>query len=135
MSLVHASNINQNKFHSCKGLHVSTADRNRRSSFRLPRPADAATTETLMTRSDAPHRYAIRGGMEGKKRLDLLAHVLLPTTTELLNRVGLVGGMKCLDVGCGGGHVTILMARIVGPEGRVIGTDTDAEILGLARED
>jgi hypothetical protein len=41
-----------------------------------------------MTRSDAVDRYAIRGGMEGKKRLDLLARVLLPTTTELLNRVG-----------------------------------------------
>ena len=40
-----------------------------------------------------------------------------------------------MDVGCGGGHVTISMARVVGPEGRVIGTDTDADILALARED
>src|SRR5215208_6462552 len=70
-----------------------------------------------MARSDAPHRYAIRGGKEGKKRLDLLR------------------GMKCLDIGCGGGHVAILMAGIVGPEGSVIGTDTDSEILALARED
>ncbi len=88
-----------------------------------------------MARSDAPHRYAIRGGKEGKKRLDLLARVMLPTTLELLDRVGLIRGMKCLDVGCGGGHVAISMARVVGPEGRVIGTDTDAEILALARED
>ncbi len=88
-----------------------------------------------MARSDAPHRYAIRGGIEGKKRLDLLARVMLPTTIQLLDRVGLIRGMKCLDVGCGGGHVAMLMARIVGPEGRVIGTDTDAEILALARED
>jgi len=88
-----------------------------------------------MIRSDAPHCYAIRGGNEGKERLDVLARVLLPTTTQLVERVGLTNGMKCLDVGCGGGHVTILMAGIVGPEGRVIGTDTDAEILALARED
>ena len=88
-----------------------------------------------MAQSDAPHRYAIRGGKEGKKRLDLLARVMLPTTMQLIHRVGLTSGMKCLDVGCGGGHVAILMARIVGPEGRVIGTDTDAEILALARED
>jgi len=88
-----------------------------------------------MARSDAPHRYAIRGGNEGKERLDVLARVLVPTTTQMLERVGLTTGMKCLDVGCGGGHVTILMAGIVGPEGRVIGTDTDAEILALARED
>ena len=79
--------------------------------------------------------YAIRGGNEGKKRLDVLARVLLPTTAQLLERVGVIKGMKCLDVGCGGGHVAILMARIVEPEGRVIGTDTDAEILTLARED
>ena len=88
-----------------------------------------------MARSDAAQRYAIRGGKEGKERLDVLARVLVPTTTQMLERVGLITGMKCLDVGCGGGHVTILMAGIVGPEGRVIGTDTDVEILALARED
>jgi len=88
-----------------------------------------------MARPDAAQRYAIRGGNEGKKRLDVLARVLLPTTTRLLDAVGLGTGMKCLDVGCGGGHVTILMARMVGPEGHVIGTDTDVEILTLARED
>ncbi len=88
-----------------------------------------------MNRSDAPNRYAIRGGKEGKQRLDLLARVLLPTTAQLFDRVGLIRGMKCLDVGCGGGHVAILMARIAGPEGSVIGTDTDAEILALAGKD
>ena len=88
-----------------------------------------------MPRTDAPHCYAIRGGKEGKKRLDLLARVMLSTTMQLLDRVGITRGMKCLDVGCGGGHVPISIAGIVGPEGRVIGTDTDAEILALARED
>ena len=87
-----------------------------------------------MDRPDAPHCYAIRGGKEGKTRLDLLARVMLPTTMQLLDRVGLIRGMRCRDVGCGGGHVAILIARTVGPEGRVIGTDTDAEILALARE-
>ncbi len=88
-----------------------------------------------MARPDAAHRYAIRGGNEGKERLDVLARVLLPTTAQLLDRVGLITGMNCLDVGCGGGHVTMLMAGIVGPEGSVIGADTDAEILALARKD
>jgi SAM-dependent methyltransferase len=60
---------------------------------------------------------------------------MLPTTTQLLDRVGLIGGIKCLDVGCGGGHAALLMARMVGPDGRVIGTDTDGEILALARND
>jgi ubiquinone/menaquinone biosynthesis C-methylase UbiE len=88
-----------------------------------------------MDRLEEPHRYAIRGGKEGKERLDLLARVMLPTTLQLLERVGLNTGMKCVDVGCGGGHVALLMAGIVGHEGRVIGTDTDDEILALARND
>ena len=75
------------------------------------------------------------GGREGKKRLDLLARVMLPTTMQLLDHLGLIRGMKCLDAGCGGGHVTLLMAGMVGSEGRVLGTDTDEEILALARED
>jgi ubiquinone/menaquinone biosynthesis C-methylase UbiE len=88
-----------------------------------------------MRRTDAPQRYAIRGGEEGKKRLDVLARVLLPTTTQLLDRAGLTRGMTCLDVGCSGGHVAMLIAGIVGAEGCVVGTDRDAEILALARED
>jgi ubiquinone/menaquinone biosynthesis C-methylase UbiE len=91
--------------------------------------------QTLMPQTDAPHRYAIRGGKQGKERLDVLARVLLPTTTQLFDRAGLIRGMKCLDVGCGGGHVAMLIAGIVGPEGLVIATDTDPEILALARED
>ena len=74
------------------------------------------------------HRYAIGGGKEGKERLNLLARVMLPTTSQLLNAIGLSQGMKCLDMGFGGGHVTLLMASMVGPEGKVTGTDTDEEI-------
>jgi ubiquinone/menaquinone biosynthesis C-methylase UbiE len=65
----------------------------------------------------------------------VLARVLLPTTAQLLDHAGLIRGMKCLDVGCGGGHVARLMAGIVKPEGRVVGTDRDAQILALARKD
>ena len=99
------------------------------------RRASAATTKALMPRADRVQRYAIRGGKEGKKRLNVLARVLAPTTGQLLARVGLISGMKCLDVGCGGGHVAISMARLVGPQGHVVGTDSDAEILSLARQD
>lgn len=88
-----------------------------------------------MDRPETQHHYAIRGGKEGKDRLDLLSRVLLPTTVQLLGRAGLSTGMKCLDVGCGGGHVALLMAGIVGPEGRAIGTDADGDILALARKD
>jgi 2-polyprenyl-3-methyl-5-hydroxy-6-metoxy-1,4-benzoquinol methylase len=84
---------------------------------------------------NAMSRYIIAGGREGKERLKLISQVMLPTTSQLLNTVGLDTGMKCLDVGCGGGHVTLLMASLVGPHGRVVGTDSDGEILALARQD
>jgi SAM-dependent methyltransferase len=88
-----------------------------------------------MNRSEALHRYAIRGGKEGKERLNLLARVMLPTTSQLLKTVGLSQGMECLDVGCGGGHVSVLIASIVGSAGKVVGTDTDKEIIELAKQD
>jgi predicted O-methyltransferase YrrM len=88
-----------------------------------------------MNQAEALHDYAISGGKHGKARLNLLARVMLPTTSQFLNRVGLVQGMKCLDVGCGGGHVSLLMASMVGPDGKVVATDTDKEILKLAKED
>ena len=81
-----------------------------------------------MNRSEASHRYAIRGGKEGKQRLNLLARVMLPTTSQLLKTVGLRQGMECLDVGCGGGHVSLLMASMIGPAGKVVGTDTDKKL-------
>jgi ubiquinone/menaquinone biosynthesis C-methylase UbiE len=96
---------------------------------------DRGYKQRQMNRSEALHRYAIRGGKEGKERLDLLARVMLPTTSQLFDGIGLKQGMKCLDVGCGGGHVSLLLASVVGPAGRVVGTDTDKEILELARQD
>jgi hypothetical protein len=43
--------------------------------------------------------YVIRGGEEGKRRLDLLAEIMMPTTEALLTRAGIEPGMRCLDPG------------------------------------
>lgn len=80
-------------------------------------------------------RYVISGGKEGKDRLKLLSQVLQPTTSQLLKTAGIREGMTCLDLGCGGGFVSCLMAGFVGPKGKVVAVDTDATILALARED
>jgi SAM-dependent methyltransferase len=42
-------------------------------------------------------------------------------------------GETVLDLGSGGGKVCFIAAQIVGPEGRVIGVDCNAEMLALAR--
>jgi SAM-dependent methyltransferase len=79
--------------------------------------------------------YAISGGKEGKQRLDLLAEALRPTTMSLFDLAGVAPGARCLDAGCGGGHVTRDLATLVGPTGHVTGIDFDATIVGLAHGD
>jgi ubiquinone/menaquinone biosynthesis C-methylase UbiE len=79
--------------------------------------------------------YIIRGGVEGRERLRILARVMRPTTRGLLDRVGIEARMVCLDVGCGGGDVALDLADLVGPEGRVVGWDIDETKLGLARSE
>jgi 2-polyprenyl-3-methyl-5-hydroxy-6-metoxy-1,4-benzoquinol methylase len=81
------------------------------------------------------NKYVIEGGQKGKERLQLLSHVLQPTTAQLFDRVKLGAGMRVLDVGCGGGDVTLDMARRVGEHGHVTGLDFDATILELACRD
>jgi 2-polyprenyl-3-methyl-5-hydroxy-6-metoxy-1,4-benzoquinol methylase len=58
--------------------------------------------------------------------------VLERTTAALLDRVGIRPDAECLDVGCGGGDVTAMLARRV-PAGRVVGTDRDRTKIALAR--
>jgi len=77
--------------------------------------------------------YAIRGGEEGRRRLDLLARTMAPNTEALLARAGLRAGMRCIDLGCGGGHVSRYLAGRVGAGGFVVGVDVDEVKLEAAR--
>jgi SAM-dependent methyltransferase len=76
--------------------------------------------------------YIIRGGLSGRERLRLLSGVLRPSTRALLDRVGVPDGARCLDVGCGGGDVSLELAA---RGGRVMGVDVDEEKLAIAREE
>ena len=73
----------------------------------------------------AVEQYVIRGGAAGYDRLRILARARWPDTSDLLARVGLRSGMRCLDLGCGGGEVTFEIARLVGQDGCVTGVDMD----------
>ena len=72
------------------------------------------------------HHYLIRGGIAGRERLRVLARVMRPATLALLERAGVTAGLRCLDVGCGGGDVTFDLASLVGITGHVVGVDLDA---------
>jgi SAM-dependent methyltransferase len=76
--------------------------------------------------------YVIRGGAPGRERLRALARLMAPTTDALFDRIGIAVDARCLDVGCGGGDVTVALARRA-RDGRVLGTDLDDTQLDLAR--
>lgn len=78
--------------------------------------------------------YVLRVGEEGAERLRLLTRVIRANTEALIRTVGLTPGMKCLDLGCGIGEVTLFLAAQVGPSGGVTGIDREARFLELARQ-
>ncbi len=84
--------------------------------------------------ADLQH-YVIRGGIEGRERLRVLARVMRATTLSLFDRLGLRDGLACLDVGCGGGDVTLELAHRVAPRGKAVGADLDETKLGMARRE
>src|SRR5262245_15723775 len=54
-------------------------------------------------------------------------------TEDVLRRAGICTGMRVLDVGCGAGDVSLLVASLVGPTGSIIGIDRTPECVQLAR--
>jgi ubiquinone/menaquinone biosynthesis C-methylase UbiE len=62
-------------------------------------------------------------------RLEIQATLFEPLTKQTLLNAGLKKGMSCIDIGCGSGSVTRLMANMVGKTGRVVGVDIDNRYL------
>jgi SAM-dependent methyltransferase len=52
---------------------------------------------------------------------------------QLLKAVDARAGQRVCDIGCGGGGLTLALARIVGPGGEAVGIDLSAPLLELAR--
>ncbi|RNC85768.1 MAG: class I SAM-dependent methyltransferase [Balneola sp.] len=78
--------------------------------------------------------YSIKGGEQGAKRLDILFNTLEGSTNEFLNRAELNQGIHCLDLGCGNGGVSFLLADLTGSEGQVLGLDIDQKNIQIANE-
>ena len=55
-------------------------------------------------------------------------------TERLLVDAGISPGMRVLDIGCGVGDVSFLIAALVGEHGQVLGVDRNAGALAIARQ-
>jgi ubiquinone/menaquinone biosynthesis C-methylase UbiE len=78
--------------------------------------------------------YALGHTDRERRRLSLQAQFLNPLTEDFFVRAGIRQGMRLLDLGCGVGEVSLVAARLVGPDGSVTGIDIDESALETARE-
>ena len=60
--------------------------------------------------------------------------MLASATEHFLRDAGIVSGMRVLDIGCGMGDVTMLVAQLVGAQGRVTSIDLDQASIATARK-
>jgi tRNA A58 N-methylase Trm61 len=66
-------------------------------------------------------------------RLIRQAKFLAPATEHFFRDAGIVSDMRVLDIGCGMGDVTMLVAQVVGPGGRVVSIDVDQASIETAQ--
>src|SRR5204863_521549 len=68
------------------------------------------------------------------ERLDLVARLFEPSTAVLLDRFGPLTPALAIDVGCGPGHTTRLLHRVLSPR-RTLGLDQSERYVRRASED
>jgi SAM-dependent methyltransferase len=83
--------------------------------------------------NEPPPPYVFERSEEAA-RLSQQGRFLAPLTRRLLEDAGVSEGMKVLEVGCGAGDVTLLLAEMVGPGGHIVGVDSNAVVLETARQ-
>jgi ubiquinone/menaquinone biosynthesis C-methylase UbiE len=67
------------------------------------------------------------------RRLILQAQIYGPITRRFFEAAGIGRGMKVLDLGSGAGDVSLLLADLVGPRGRVVGVEMNPGIIETAK--
>jgi 2-polyprenyl-3-methyl-5-hydroxy-6-metoxy-1,4-benzoquinol methylase len=77
--------------------------------------------------------YPLGYSEQEARRLTEQAALLEELTAAVFHRAGIGAGMRVLDIGCGVGDVTLLAARLVGPQGAVLGIDRAASSIEAAR--
>jgi 2-polyprenyl-3-methyl-5-hydroxy-6-metoxy-1,4-benzoquinol methylase len=90
-------------------------------------------TTTFGSRKSADPTYWMTQDQLESERLIQQSRLFNPLTQWVLLAAGISEGMKVLDVGSGSGDVAILAANLVGPSGKVIGVDSNAQVLETAR--
>ncbi|WP_433616969.1 methyltransferase domain-containing protein [Dactylosporangium sp. CA-139114] len=81
---------------------------------------------TAATPTGTPPAYMFDNATdEAARQVELLADILDPHTTEVIDRIGVRPGWRALEIGPGRGTIAAQLARRVGPTGTVVTVDLD----------
>src|SRR5215469_7513160 len=83
--------------------------------------------------SQPPKDYVLGYTDAEQERLIRQAAILAPITERLFREAGIGPGQRILDLGSGMGDVAMLVARLVGPSGEVVGVERDANSIKRAK--
>ena len=84
--------------------------------------ASSPTSDYVLGNTDAEHERLIRQAAR-----------VAPTTERFFREAGVGSGQRVLDIGSGVGDVAMLVARLVGPSGEVVGIERDPKSIARAR--
>jgi|SRR5215831_4098161 len=77
--------------------------------------------------------YALGYTDSEHERLIRQAAIIAPITERLFRTAGIRRGQRVLDLGSGMGDVAMLLARLVGPLGEIVGVERDANSIARAK--
>jgi SAM-dependent methyltransferase len=86
-----------------------------------------------MTMSHRSADYPLGNTDAEHERLIRQAERVAPTTERFFREAGIGPGQRVLDIGSGVGDVAMLVARLVGPSGEVVGVERDPKSIAKAR--
>jgi SAM-dependent methyltransferase len=86
-----------------------------------------------MTVRGPTSHYSLGSTDAEHERLIWQASRLAPLTERLFREAGIGPGQRVLDLGSGVGDVAMLVARLVGPSGEVMGVESDTRSIARAR--
>ena len=81
-----------------------------------------------------PDQYVLGHSTHEIERLSAQARLYAPFTLSFFRAAGITEGMRVLEVGCGGGDVSLLIAQLVGANGEVVGVDQSATAIETAQQ-
>ncbi len=78
-------------------------------------------------------KYVLGSTNQEVKRLDIQSAIFEKETLQTLKHAGIKTDMRCLDLGCGTGNTSLLIADLVGKSGKVYGLDVNRYNINICK--